>query len=104
MTVEAVSRAQNSFTIDVVAQRPGARVLLNTVYDDNWKTSIGRTVNLANQLAIDLPEAGRFHVTARARPRTFVAGAMLTVLGIAGTVTFFVRDARRRRRERAGVS
>ena len=36
--------------------------------------------------------------------RAFVAGAMLTVLGIAGTVTFFVRDARRRRRERAGVS
>ena len=104
VTVEAVSRTQNTFTIDVVAQRPGARVLLNTIYDDNWKTSIGRTVNLANQLAIDLPEAGRFHVTARARPRTFVAGAMLTVLGIAGTVTFFVRDARRRRRERAGVS
>jgi hypothetical protein len=104
VTVEAVNRTQNTFTIDGVAKRPGARVLLNTVYDDDWKTNIGRTVNFANQLAIDLPEAGHFHVTARARPRTFVAGVILTVLGIAGTVAFFVRDARRRRRDRAGVS
>ena len=68
------------------------------------KLIVSVIIGLIVALAIDLPEAGRFHVTARARPRTFVAGAMLTVLGIAGTVTFFVRDARRRRRERAGVS
>jgi hypothetical protein len=83
-----------------VAKRPGVRVLLNTVYDDDWKTNVGKTVNLSNQLAIELPVAGRFHIHAIDRPRTFVVGAILTVLGIAGTVAFFVRDARRRRRER----
>ena len=101
--VEAANRTQNTFNIDVVAQRPGARVLLNTVYDDDWKTNVGRTVNLGNQLAIELPVIGRFHIHAADRPRTFVAGAILTVLGIAGTIAFFVRDARRRRRAPTSV-
>jgi hypothetical protein len=100
-TIEGASRTQNTFTVDVMARRPGARVLLNTVFDDDWKTNIGKTVNLSNQLAIELPVAGRFHIHAIDRPRTFVVGAILTVIGIAGTVAFFVRDTRRRRRDRS---
>ena len=100
-TIEGASRTQNTFTVDGVAKRPGVRVLLNTVYDDDWKTNLGKTVNLSNQLAIELPVAGRFHIHAVDRPRTFVVGAILTVLGIAGTVAFFIRDTRRRRRDRS---
>jgi len=103
-TVETASRTQNTFSIDGVAKRRGALVLLNTVYDDDWKTTVGKTVKVSNQLAIELPEEGRFHLRAYARPRTFVVGVILTVLGIAGTVGFFVWDARRRRRNRQSLA
>ena len=96
VTVVVANRTQNTFTIDVDAKRPG-RVLLNTVYDDDWKTDLGTTVNVDNQLAIDLPLAGRFKLHVRCWPRTFDVGCVLTVLGFAGTTAFFLRDHRRRR-------
>jgi hypothetical protein len=95
VTVEVANRTQNTFTIEVDAARPG-RVLLNTVYDDDWKTDVGKTVNVDNQLAIDVPQ-GRSKLSVRCWPRTFTLGCVLTLLGIAGTIAWFVRDAKKRR-------
>ena len=97
--VDVANRTQNTITVDVTATRP-SRILLNTVYDDDWKTDVGKTVNESNQLAIDLP-AGHWQVHARVWPRTFTLGVALTAMGMVGTLAFFVWD--RRKRSRPGV-
>jgi hypothetical protein len=94
--VEVANRTQNTFTIDVDVKRP-SRILLNSVYDDDWKTDVGKTTNESQQLALDLPQ-GHWRVHVKCWPRTFVLGVVLTVLGIAGTIAFFVRDRRKKTR------
>ncbi len=94
--IEVANRTQNTLTIDVNVTRP-SRILLNAAYDDDWKTDVGQTVNEGHQLAVDLP-AGHHRVHVRCWPRTFDLGVALTALGIAGSLAFFARDARRRKR------
>jgi hypothetical protein len=100
VVVEVANRTQNTFTVDVDVKRPG-RVLFNTVYDDDWKTDTGKTTNVDNQLAVDLDAPGRYRVHVKCWPRTFDVGCVLTVLGIAGTIAWFVRDTKRRKKQRA---
>ena len=91
--VEVANRTQNTFTIDVLANRP-ARILLNSVYDDDWKTDVGSAMNQSNQLAIDVP-AGHHRVHVRCWPRTFNVGVALTLVGVIGSAAWFMRSRRR---------
>ena len=91
--VEGASRTQNTFTIDVVATRP-ARIALNTVYDDDWKTDVGSTFNQGHQLAVDVP-AGHHHLRVRCWPRTFNAGVGLSLMGMLGSAAWLLRSRRR---------
>lgn len=95
MTIESVSRTQNTFTVDVDAVRPG-RMLLDSTYDADWKTDVGATVDVDNQLAVDLPAAGRVRVHVRCWPRTFDAGCVLTLAGVIGVVAWLVRQRKGR--------
>lgn len=94
VTVEVANRTQNTFTIDVVASRPG-RVLVNTSYDRGWRTDVGTTADASKQLAIDVP-AGRNRLHVAYWPHGLTAGFLLSALGIAGVIAFFVRRARQR--------
>jgi hypothetical protein len=96
IAVEVANRTQNTITVEVDVKRPG-RILLNTVYDDDWKTDAGKTVNESQQLAIDLTQTGRYTVHAKCWPRLFTLGCFLTILGLAGTIAWFARDAKRRK-------
>jgi hypothetical protein len=91
-----VTRTQSSFTLDVDARKPG-RVLLNTSYDMAWRTSAGKVVDASEQLGVDVP-AGKLHLRVWYWPRGLTGGLVLTSLGVAGTLAFFLWDARRRRR------
>ena len=91
--VEVANRTQNTFTIDVLATRP-ARILLNSVYDDDWKTDVGAVVKQSNQLAIDVP-SGHHRVHVRCWPRTFNVGVALTLVGVIGTAAWLMRSRRR---------
>jgi hypothetical protein len=99
-TVGAVSRTQNTFTIDVDAQRP-ARILINSAYDRGWRTTVGTLDAQDKQLVLDVPP-GRHHVTIKYWPHGLTLGIWLTALGAAGVTAFFVWDARKRRRALPG--
>jgi len=94
-SIEAVTRTQNTFTIDVDAKEP-ARIRLNTTYDKGWRTDVGAVGDDKKQLVVDLPP-GRHDVHLKYWPRTLTLGFVLTFLGIAATVAYFVRLARKRR-------
>lgn len=95
--VTNVRRTQNTFTFDVDAPEP-TRLQVNSAYDQNWRTTVGTTAEENRELVVDVP-AGQHHVRMRYRPKTFIAGAVVTLLGIAAVIAFFVR-ARRKEAER----
>ena len=99
--VESVTRTQNAFVVDVVAREP-ARVLFNTSYDQGWGSSVGNVIEQDKQLAVDVP-AGRSHLRVRYRPRGFVLGVVLTLLGLVGSIGALVWLTRRARALAAGV-
>jgi hypothetical protein len=94
-TVEAVSRTQNTITLDVDATRP-SRILLNSTYDRGFRTSVGELQEANKELVLDLPP-GHHHVLVKYWPRGLTAGLLISTLAMAGTIAFFVRDRRRRR-------
>jgi hypothetical protein len=101
-TVTAVSRTQNTFTIEVDASRP-SRVLVNSTYDKQWRSDVGHVVNQDNLLVVDVPE-GHSVMHLRYLPRLFWPGVMLTLLGIAATTGLFVFLARQRRARSASIT
>ena len=92
--VTSVSRSQNKFFLEVTATRP-ARILLNGTYDREWRTNVGELVDRDKQLVLQLPE-GTHHVVVRYWPHRFNAGAIVSVLGLAGVIAFFVVARKRR--------
>lgn len=70
------ARTQNTFSIMVETPEP-ARLLLNSSYDFNWRTSVGEAVEHHKQLAIDVP-AGTHEIRVRYWPRTLTIGLILT--------------------------
>jgi hypothetical protein len=75
--VSNVVRTPNTFRFDVEAPS-GGTVQLNTAYDRQWQTSVGKIRDRATALDVDVPR-GTHQVVVRYRPRTFSAGAALTV-------------------------
>jgi uncharacterized membrane protein YfhO len=102
--IDGILRTQSTFTFDVDAAEP-TRILLNTTWDAGWRTTVGAIVNSDKLLALDVP-AGRSRVLVKYWPRGLTFGFFLTFAGIAGTVAFYVLDAKRRRRirEREGAT
>ncbi len=98
VVVTGVSRTQNTFTIEVDANRPG-RVLVNSTYDKQWRSDVGQIENQDNLLVVDVPE-GHSVMHLRYLPRLFWPGVGLTLLGIAATAGLFVFASRRERRQR----
>lgn len=100
VVVTAVTRTQNTFTIDINAERP-SKVLVNSTYDKQWRTDVGQIIEQDSLLVVAVP-AGQAAVHLRYLPRLFWPGVLLTLLGIAATSALFVVLARRRRAERLG--
>lgn len=89
IVVSNVTRTQNTFELDVQADAPG-RVLLNSSFDLNWRSSAGTPVEQNKQLALDVP-AGVHHVRMYYRPRLLILGALVTAASIAAVVWFLRR-------------
>jgi hypothetical protein len=90
--VAAVTRTHNTFTLDVIAERP-SRVLLNSAYDRGWRSTVGKVVEAEpHQLAIDLPP-GRHRIFMRYWPEKLTLGFTLSGVGLAGSLLFLFRHA-----------
>jgi hypothetical protein len=99
--VTAVDRTQNSFVLDVDANRP-ARILLNSGFDRGWGSDEGTVVREGKQLAVDV-SPGHHHVVVKYWPHGLTLGFFLLGAGVAGVTAFFVRDAKRRRARTVGA-
>jgi hypothetical protein len=96
IVVEVANRTQNTFTIDVTAREPGV-VLVNSTYDKGWRTSVGRTLDLDKELAVEVP-AGHHQIRLAYWPRTLTAGLVLTPLGLLACALYLGFPALYRRR------
>lgn len=94
-TVEVANRTQNTFTIDVDAKRAGARILVNSTYDEAWQTDVGAIADYDKALAVDVP-AGRAQIHLRYRPRMFVPGVVVTFASAAALAAILIWRSRRR--------
>lgn len=90
--VDSVSRTHNTFTMEVTATRP-SRILLNSAYEESWRSDVGAVVSERDTLAIDVPE-GKHRIKARYWPRRFTFGIVLSVLGLLGALGFLLRPPR----------
>ncbi len=97
--VSAVTRTQNSFTIDVEAKRP-ARVWLNSGYDRGWRASVGEVVREGKLLAVDVP-AGRHHLVVRYWPHGLTLGLLLSGASLLAVAAYLARELVRRYRRPA---
>jgi uncharacterized membrane protein YfhO len=93
--VEVADRTPNTFTIDVVVSRPGARVLVNSTYDRGWRTNVGTVRDDNKLLVVELP-AGRHRVHLRYWPWGLTVGLVFT-LGTALAVAAWAALGLRRR-------
>jgi hypothetical protein len=87
--VESVTRTHNTFTLAVDATRP-SRVLLNSAYDRGWRSSTGTVVEVAHQLALDLPP-GHHTIRMRYWPEKLTLGLVISALGLVGSLLFLFR-------------
>ena len=92
-TVANVHRTPNTFTFDVDAPAP-ARVLINGTYDKGWRSNVGTTADFHKQLVLDVPP-GKHHVVVRYLPRTFRAGATISIVSLLAVTAYFIWRARR---------
>lgn len=92
--VSNVTRTQNTFDLDVQSDGP-AKVLLNSTFDLNWRSTIGRPFENNKMLAVEVP-AGVHHVHLFYRPRYLGIGAVVSAISIALTIWAFRRTRRPR--------
>jgi hypothetical protein len=93
LRVVAVSRTQNTFTLEVDAPT-GGEVLLNATYDRQWQSEVGAPADHRGALKVSVPP-GQHRFVVRYRPRSFAKGLAVTLLTSLGVVAFFVRARRR---------
>ncbi|HEY3357298.1 MAG TPA: hypothetical protein VGQ83_28870 [Polyangia bacterium] len=82
----------------------GTTLLLNANWNEHWRARPGRAVSLGGRLAVDLGglPPGRHEVTAWYRPRSFLAGAVVTGLTLPACLLAFALARRRRGRASSG--
>lgn len=71
-----VDRTQNSFKMNVEASEPG-KVLINSNYDEGWRTNVGTLIQQDKLLVLEVP-AGRHRVLVKYWPRGLTLGFILT--------------------------
>ena len=91
-TVDSVSRTHNTFTMEVTASRP-SRILLNSAYEESWRSDVGSIVSNNELLAVDVPE-GHHKIKVRYWPRRLTIGIIVSLLGLLGSVGFLLRPPR----------
>ena len=96
VSVEQVSRTQNTFSLVVDAPRGGG-VLLNATFDRQWQSNAGTPGDHASALKVSLPP-GHHELRVRYRPRLFGVGVAVTGVTALGVVAFGAATLRRRRR------
>lgn len=73
-------------------------LLVNSNWNEHWKTDRGRVVPVAGRLAVDLKAMpGEQVVTLRYAPRSFAIGAAVSALGLPLLLALFLYQRRRRR-------
>ncbi len=84
----------NRRTITLDLQRPTV-LLINSNWNEHWKSEVGRVTQVAGRLAVELP-AGRQTVTLRYAPRSFAVGSAVSALALPLLLgCFFYRRWRR---------
>jgi hypothetical protein len=89
-TIDAVARTHNKFVLDVTATRP-TRILLDSAYEESWRSDVGAVVDDHDLLAIDVP-AGHHHIKARYWPRRFTIGLVVSFVAIVASLGYLLRD------------
>lgn len=92
-TVRFVRRTQNTFVIDVRADRP-AQLALNSAYDRGWRASIGSAERLGTQLSVRVPP-GDHHLVVRYWPHGLTLGLAITCATLIAVTIYFVRRSQR---------
>lgn len=87
--VSNVTRTQNTFDFEMQSDG-AARALVNSTFDPNWRSNIGRPFENNKQLAIEVP-AGVHNVHLFYRPRYLPLGAVVTALSLGATIWGFRR-------------
>lgn len=90
--VTGIARTQNTFSFDVDAEVP-SKILLNSAFDLNWRSSVGKPVEENKALTIEVP-AGHNHVVVRYWPRLLTLGFFVSLLGSVLTVLYYRRLSR----------
>ncbi|MBS2012778.1 MAG: hypothetical protein JST00_07825 [Deltaproteobacteria bacterium] len=92
VVISNVTRTQNTFVIDV-SSPAGGRIKLNSSFDFNWRSTVGSTAEENKLLVLDVPP-GAHHLEVFYRPRSFVLGAILTLLTTILAIRALVRMSR----------
>ena len=94
-TVRRAHWSPNRLGLDVELARP-AFVRVNQNWHPGWRTSVGEVVAREGLLGVSLP-AGRHQIELRFRPRSALAGGLVSLLGV-GALVGWLWIARRRPR------
>ncbi len=98
-TVRRAHWSPNRLGLEVELSRP-AFVRVNQNWHPGWRSSVGEVVSRDGLLSVSLPE-GRHKVELRFRPRSALAGGLVSLLGVGALVGWLLVA---RRRPRAAVA
>ncbi len=82
-----------------VALKSPTMLLLNSNWNEHWKSDLGQVTKAGGRLAVDLSmlPPGQHTIVVRYSPRSFTVGAVLTLLSFPLLFVLFFRAAKRRK-------